>query len=146
MSCAFDADYYCIDLSEAAGQKGGYLAVFLAHGACGAGFQDLAWSPTTDPALIDYEERQMHRNTLFMMQALMTQSTRPDPSGFSALTLPIDIIAGADDRLTPPSGAEALAALLPQASFHLIEKSGHQILLGQWDIVTRLLFERIGSL
>jgi abhydrolase domain-containing protein 8 len=110
-----------------------------------AGFRDRAWSPTTDPALIDYEERQTHRNTLFMMQALMTQSTRPDPAGFSALTLPIDIIAGADDRLTPPAGAEALAALLPEARFHLIEKSGHQIMLEQPEAVNRLLFQRIGS-
>ncbi len=95
------------------------------------GFRKLAWHPDCDRALIEYEDAATERNSLFMMQALMTQAVQLDPARLAALDLPVTTLAGGADRRTPPAGARQLAEALPQAQFHLIERSGHQIMLEQ---------------
>jgi len=94
-------------------------------------FRDLAWHPDTDPALIDYEESLTKRNSLYMTQALLTQAVQVSDEDLARLDLPITILAGAQDQLTPPAFAEALAAKLPRTIFQVIERSGHQIMLEQ---------------
>jgi pimeloyl-ACP methyl ester carboxylesterase len=109
------------------------------------GFRRLAWHPDCDPALIDYEEAATQRNSLFMMKALTTQAAILDPARLAALALPVTILAGEADRLTPPSGAELLAAALPQAELQVIARSGHQIMLEQPAAVLRVLDTMIGA-
>jgi pimeloyl-[acyl-carrier protein] methyl ester esterase len=41
------------------------------------------------------------------------------------ILLPALVISGSHDRLTPPEAGQALAAALPQARFHRIERCGH---------------------
>ena len=96
-------------------------------------FRELAWHPATGKALIDYEEALTRRNSLFMMQALQTQAIRIDESKLSTLDLPVTILSGAEDRLTPPVFARALAEKLPRAELWLIETCGHQIMLERPD-------------
>ena len=45
------------------------------------------------------------------------------------LDLPVTILAGSSDQLTPPQGAKALAEHLPCASLKVLEGCGHQIML-----------------
>ena len=103
------------------------------------GFRKLAWHPDCDPALIAYEEQQTLRNTLFMMQAMMVQAVQLDPARLKALDLPVTILAGDADGLTPAAGARLLAEALPQAAFHLVESCGHQIMLEQPTLTLRHL-------
>ena len=106
-------------------------------------FRELAWHPDTDPALIDYEEGLTKRNSLYMTQALLTQAVQIPDEDLARIALPITILAGAEDQLTPPGFAEALAARLPSTIFQVIEKSGHQIMLEQPEQATAPLLGAI---
>ncbi|HMA50483.1 MAG TPA: alpha/beta fold hydrolase, partial [Magnetospirillaceae bacterium] len=108
-------------------------------------FRELAWHPETDPALIDYEESLTKRNSLYMTQALLTQAVQVSDEDLAHLDLPIAILAGAEDQLTPPAFAERLAASLPQATLEVIERSGHQIMLEQPERATAPLLAAIGK-
>jgi pimeloyl-ACP methyl ester carboxylesterase len=94
-------------------------------------FRARAWHPGTDPALIDYEETQTKGNSLFMMKALVTQELRYGDAALARLTLPIAVVAGEADGLTPPAVAQALAARLPDGRFSQVAGAGHQIMLEQ---------------
>jgi abhydrolase domain-containing protein 8 len=107
-------------------------------------FRAAAWHPDTDPALMDYEEAATRGNSLLMMKSLILQSAQPDPAGFAALTLPVEVIAGDADRLTPVASAEALVQALPNATLHVIDRAGHQMMLEQPADTNRLIFEVIG--
>lgn len=93
------------------------------------GFRRLAWDPSADPALVDYEAARSDRNSLFMMKWLMKQFARIDASRLPSLTFPIHILAGSSDGLTPPAAGEALARALPNATFQTLPATGHQIML-----------------
>lgn len=94
-----------------------------------AGFAKSAWSPAADPALIAFEQKETEGNTLFMMQSLMRGAVALDAARLSELTLPIRILAGDADGLTPAAGGQALAETLPNASFRTLAGCGHQIML-----------------
>jgi pimeloyl-[acyl-carrier protein] methyl ester esterase len=51
------------------------------------------------------------------------------------ITLPALVIAGKHDRLTPPEAGRELAARLPLARFHLVDRSGHAPFLSHPDEV-----------
>ena len=94
-----------------------------------AGFAKLAWDKGADPALVAYEQEVTKANSLFMMQSLMRQIAPLDLARLREIALPVRIIAGASDRLTPPAAGEALAKALPNASFEVLSDTGHQIML-----------------
>ncbi len=45
----------------------------------------------------------------------------------SALDLPVHVLCGVDDRITPRQLSQDIAALVPKAQLRLIEKSGHMM-------------------
>ncbi len=92
-------------------------------------FSRLAWHPSADPGTVAYEDRLTRANSFFMMKALMTQTAPLDAARLAELDLPILLIAGAADGLTPPAGAEALARFLPRARLEVLEDCAHQIML-----------------
>jgi pimeloyl-ACP methyl ester carboxylesterase len=94
-----------------------------------ANFVKLAWHPSADPALVAFEDRAARRNSLFMMKSLLTQSAPIDAGGLSGLTLPVLILAGDSDGVTPLAGAQMLAGALPDARLETIAACGHQIML-----------------
>lgn len=94
-----------------------------------AGFAKSAWSPAADPQLIAFEQKETESNTLFMMQSLMRGVVAFDAGRLAELTLPIRVLAGDADGLTPAAGGEALAKALPNASFRVLNGCGHQIML-----------------
>lgn len=55
------------------------------------------------------------------------------------LDLPVHVLCGAADRITPPALSQELAALIPHARFHEIEKAGHMLPLEQPQPVAALL-------
>lgn len=55
------------------------------------------------------------------------------------LDLPVHVLCGAADRVTPPALSQELAALIPHARFHEIEKAGHMLPLEQPQPVAALL-------
>lgn len=106
-----------------------------------ADFRARAWHHTTDPALIDFEERQARNNSLAVFKALFAEPAVIDEQRLAALKLPIRVIAGNADGLTPAQGARDLAERLPQASVEVLARCGHQIMLEQAQRVNRILLE-----
>jgi len=98
------------------------------------GFRKLAWSPAADPALVAAEQRATRGNRLFMMQALIAQAPVVDAGLLPRITQPTQVLAGADDRLVPPSASERLAAALPSAILQEVPRCGHQIMLEAPDV------------
>lgn len=93
------------------------------------GFRQLAWHPDADPALVDYEEQVARGNSLRVFKALASQPAVLDVDRLAQLHLPVLLLAGDSDGLTPASGARDLAERLPDASLHVFERCGHQIML-----------------
>ncbi|TFY86801.1 alpha/beta fold hydrolase [Pseudomonas kairouanensis] len=101
------------------------------------GFRERAWHATADPALVAYEEKLTERNRLHMFKALTKNAQWPDAEQIPSLALPISVLAGDSDGLTPASGGQALAAQVPNADFQVLEACGHQLMLEKPDAVLK---------
>ncbi|HKT62914.1 alpha/beta hydrolase [Burkholderia pyrrocinia] len=109
-------------------------------------FRRLAWHPQADPALVAYESRIARRNRMSTLQAVVRDAPWPDSARLATLDLPVAVLAGDADGLTPPAGGRALADALPNASFGVLPACGHQLMLEQPDAVNaalRSLLERV---
>jgi len=104
-----------------------------------AGFRALAWAPEADPALIDEETAISDRNSFYVFKAMWRQPLAFKPTALARIAVPIQVLAGAADRLTPPAGAHALAALLRRASVSVVERCGHQLPLEAPEAVLHAL-------
>ncbi|OIN45637.1 alpha/beta fold hydrolase [Pseudomonas costantinii] len=93
------------------------------------GFRERAWDATADPALVAYEEKLTERNRLYMFKALMKNAQWPDADQLPTLVLPVSVLAGDSDGLTPASGGQALASHLPNTDFQVLDACGHQLML-----------------
>lgn len=92
-----------------------------------AGFRAAAWGPDAALALVDEETAISDRNSLYVFKAMWRQWLQLEPAALGGLTTPLQILAGEADRLTPPAGAQRLAAMLGQASPKLLPRCGHQL-------------------
>ena len=101
------------------------------------GFRERAWHATADPALVAYEEKLTERNRLYMFKALTKNAEWPDADLIPTLVLPVSVLAGDSDGLTPASGGQALAGQLPNADFQVLEACGHQLMLEKPDAVLK---------
>jgi pimeloyl-ACP methyl ester carboxylesterase len=108
-------------------------------------FREMAWHGDTDPALIHYEESLTKRNSLYMIQALLTQAVQVSDEDLALIDLPVTVLAGDRDQLTPPMFAENLAAKLPRATIDVVQRSGHQIMLEQPALATAPLLAAIAA-
>ncbi|WDU64257.1 alpha/beta hydrolase [Pseudomonas poae] len=99
------------------------------------GFRERAWHASADPALVAYEEKLTERNRLYMFKALTRHAQWPDAQQIPSLVLPVSVLAGDSDGLTPASGGEALAGQLPNADFQVLQACGHQLMLEKPDAV-----------
>ncbi|MDE1150375.1 MAG: alpha/beta hydrolase [Azospirillaceae bacterium] len=109
-----------------------------------AKFRALAWHPDVDAELLAFEEEATKGNSLFMMKALMGQAVQPDPAKLKDLTLPVTVVAGTNDGLTPPAGARDLVDRLPNATYVELERCGHQIMLEKPAETNALLLRLAG--
>ena len=58
-------------------------------------------------------------------RAIMQRRNLRDALG--QLRIPVQVLCGTDDRITPPKLSEDIAALIPGAQLQLVEKSGHMM-------------------
>ena len=109
------------------------------------GFLKAAWAPAADPPLVKFEDRAARRNSLFMMKAMLTRSAPLDAVDLPGLDLPVLILAGDHDGVTPPASGRAVAEFLPDVRFELIADCGHQIMLEQPVRTNALIGAFIGA-
>lgn len=109
-------------------------------------FRELAWHADTDVDLVEAEERTAAANSLTMMRALMNRALALKPAALARLNLPVEILAGAADRLTPPACGEAVAAYLPDARMHLVPGAAHQIMLERPDLTNAVLDRALSNI
>lgn len=100
-----------------------------------AGFRAAAWGAEADPALVDRETAISDRNPLHVIKALFRQRLTLDAAALAGVRVPVHILAGDQDGLTPAAGAQALAAVLPHATLEVLPRTGHQILLERPEAV-----------
>ena len=75
-----------------------------------------------------------------IVAALMGMKARPDRTGLlGSIAVPTLVVAGADDTLTPPSDAEAMASAVPDAELVVIPGAGHLTPIERPDDVTAAL-------
>lgn len=103
------------------------------------GFRNAAWHPDTDPALIAYEEKLTERNRLHVFKALLSQTRWIPEEQLAQLNVPIQILSGESDRLTPPEGGRALHEKLPGSHFAILDRTAHQLMLERPDLVSEHL-------
>lgn len=101
------------------------------------GFRERAWHASADPALVAYEEQLTEHNRLSMFKALTKNADWPAAAQIPSLLLPVSVLAGDSDGLTPASGGQALAGQLPNADFQVLEACGHQLMLEKPEAVLK---------
>jgi abhydrolase domain-containing protein 8 len=106
-----------------------------------AGFRAAAWGPDAPMALVDEETVISDRNSLYVFKALWRQRLMQPASSLDALRLPITLLAGDEDRLTPVVGAKQLTRALADAVLTVLPRCGHQIPLERPDAVVRALLD-----
>ena len=76
------------------------------------------------------------------LEQLNILRSRPDSrSTLAAYAGPLSLLVGTGDTVTPPSLAQEMAALAPQADLQLIPGAGHYLPLDAPQAITRLLRE-----
>jgi pimeloyl-ACP methyl ester carboxylesterase len=61
----------------------------------------------------------------------------------SKISIPVLIINGASDGLTPVAGAKLLADKLPNAELEIVEKAAHLVMIEQPEHVNELIIKFI---
>jgi pimeloyl-ACP methyl ester carboxylesterase len=59
----------------------------------------------------------------------------------AALTLPVSVVCGREDKVTPPEMSEEAAALIPGARLHWVEGAGHMVPLEQPELLADELLQ-----
>jgi abhydrolase domain-containing protein 8 len=104
-----------------------------------AGFRAAAWGPDAPAGLVAEETAITDRNSLYVFKAMFRQRLALEAQALAGLRLPITLLAGEADRLTPPDGAARLQAALPGATLQVLPRTGHQILLERPDAVLQAI-------
>jgi pimeloyl-ACP methyl ester carboxylesterase len=82
-----------------------------------------------------------------IVAALGALRDRPDSRPtLPTIRVPVMVMVGEHDAVTPPADAEAMAASIPDARFAVIPKAGHLSPLENPRRVNRLLREFVGAL
>ena len=92
-----------------------------------AGFRAAAWGADAPTALVDEETALSDTNSLYVFKALWRQWLQLDAAALRGVTVPVQVLVGEADRLTPPEGARKLAALLPHVELAVLPGAGHQL-------------------
>jgi pimeloyl-ACP methyl ester carboxylesterase len=104
-----------------------------------AGFRAAAWGADAPTVLVDEETALSDTNSLYVFKALWRQWLQLDAAALRGVTVPVQVLVGEADRLTPPDGARKLAALLPHAKFAALARCGHQFPLERPGAVVRAI-------
>jgi pimeloyl-ACP methyl ester carboxylesterase len=102
-------------------------------------FRRRAWHPDADQTLVAHEREVTRRNTLFTIKAVVRQAPALDPGMLTQLTVPVEIVAGDTDGMTPVDRARELQGLLPDARLHVVPRCGHQLMLERPEAINALI-------
>jgi pimeloyl-ACP methyl ester carboxylesterase len=100
-----------------------------------------AFSSDVSPQLVDFTRRMNAATSIEVVADLFGAFELHDArAGLPALAhVPVLVMVGADDLLTPVEHSEALAQALPDAELEVLPRCGHMILLEYPEIVTSAL-------
>ncbi|MEV6315887.1 alpha/beta hydrolase [Streptomyces sp. NPDC051776] len=100
-------------------------------------------SRDVDPAIARFAERMIESTPIDVVAEFYPAFQEHDKSEALAAfrELPVLVLAGAGDLVTPSSHSEAIAALLPDAELVLIPDAGHLVMLEHPETVTDRLAE-----
>lgn len=104
-----------------------------------SGFAKGAFHPDTDPEFIKQERAISDQNSMAMMKALFQGMEIDVGDELSKIDLPVLVINGEADQLTPVVGGKAIAEALPQAEFILVDKASHLVMMEQHEEVNRMI-------
>ncbi len=107
-------------------------------------------SPSTGPEITEQLVESMARLHVESYIKATEATTRYERvADLAAIATPTQVIVGADDRLTPPSISEQMAAALPDARLAVLEHAGHLSNLERpeaFDTVLVAFLEEVGAL
>ncbi|HZK43867.1 MAG TPA: alpha/beta hydrolase [Syntrophomonadaceae bacterium] len=102
----------------------------LAKGEINDAFTRIAFSPHSDPALIEAEVKvYMQNSSAVLLAGLNACNDFNLTDELAAINLPALLIVGTDDVLTPVKYAEFLKNHLPDAILEILEAAGHFAML-----------------
>ena len=95
------------------------------------------------PSVVDYVRSTiLGTPTLGIAAALRAMSERPDVTQWlPEIDVPALVICGVHDKITPTREMKAMASVLPNARFEIIENAGHMAPLEQPKAVNRVMAE-----
>ncbi|QES52524.1 alpha/beta hydrolase [Streptomyces venezuelae] len=103
-------------------------------------------SRDVDPAVTRFAERLIEATPIDVVAEFYPAFQVHDKS--AALRrftgVPVTVIAGDKDMITPPEHSEAIAAELPDAELVVLENTGHLLMLERPEAVTGLLLDLLG--
>lgn len=110
----------------------------------------LAFSPVhaADPVLAgQYLEIVLSAGADQLIRQNQAVIGRPDPRGhLPSLKVPVLVLVGADDQLTPPALSQEIAALVPGAQLQVLPQCGHMLTMEQPAAVNAALRGWLGRL
>ncbi len=124
-----------------------YLTSPLTQNQATRFFQELAFSPSASPALVEQSMAPLQAARHSVLASDWQACATFDLSqAVENIACPAFVAAGADDRLTPPAYARFLAARMPNARLHVIPDAGHMVIVEQPGDLTAQLREFLISL
>ncbi|MGH8860168.1 MAG: alpha/beta fold hydrolase, partial [Jatrophihabitantaceae bacterium] len=107
----------------------------------------LAFGPDVDPALVEFMTRMIGDTPVDVVADFFQALTSHDKlAALDVLVdLPVLIVCGEDDLVTPPEHSREMADVLPKAELVLIADTGHQVLMERPDVVNPPLLRMIAD-
>ena len=107
----------------------------------------LAFGPHPPPALVEFLTRMIGETPVDVVAEFFPTLTSHDKlAALDVLfNLPVVIVCGADDLVTPVEHSREMADRLPNAEFVLVPRAGHQALMEHPDLVNRPLLRLVGD-
>jgi pimeloyl-ACP methyl ester carboxylesterase len=105
----------------------------------------LAFGPHADPALVEFMTQMIGDTPVDVIADFFPTLTSHDKlAALDVLVdLPVVIICGEDDLITPPEHSRAMADLLPKATLVLVPETGHQVLMERPELVSAPLLRLV---
>lgn len=105
----------------------------------------LAFGPHPDPALVEFMTHMIGATPVDVIADFFPTLTSHDKlAALDVLVdLPVVIVCGEDDVITPPEHSREMADLLPKASLLLVPEAGHQVLMERPELVSAPLLRLV---
>ena len=101
---------------------------------------DISFSASASPALLEWARREVIQTPEFVARAAIRSLNEADTRGsLSQIKVPTLVIAGEEDRVTPPQESEMLAEGISESTLSLIPGAGHFSMLEDPVAFNRIL-------